>query len=64
MLPGRLQEMPGDRHPSEMIMTFNREQNSAYSPLLFLTTDSRCKQPHFLQFFRISLRQCFPQPLP
>ena len=35
MLPGRLQEMPGDRHPSEMIMTHNREQNSAYSPLLF-----------------------------
>jgi len=32
MSSGRLQEVPGDRHPSEMIMIV---QNSAYSPLRF-----------------------------
>jgi hypothetical protein len=36
MFPGRLLEVPGDRHPREMIMARLRVQNSAYSPLQFL----------------------------
>jgi hypothetical protein len=36
MFPGRSLEVPGDRHPREMIMARMRVQNSAYSPLLFL----------------------------
>ena len=38
--PGRLQEVLSDQHPSEMIMTLSRGQNSAYSPLLFFFTHS------------------------
>ena len=36
MFPGRSLEVPGDRHPREMIMARMRVQNSAYSPLHFL----------------------------
>ncbi len=33
MFPGRSHEVPGDRHPREMIMAPYGEQNSAYNPL-------------------------------
>jgi len=36
MFPGRSQEVPGDRHPREMIMARMRVQNSAYNPLQFI----------------------------